>query len=91
MSNEVISGLIGASVGVTIAVVQTVLGYIERKRTKRDGYLFQAFQYFDGGHPAAEHRDRDHRGRDDRPRGDRGPAPVQSLGATAARVPWGRR
>lgn len=49
MSNEVISGLIGASVGVTIAVAQAVLGYIERKRAKRDGYLFQAFQYFDGG------------------------------------------
>lgn len=49
MSNEVITGLIGASVGVTIAVVQAVLGYVERKRTKRDGYLFQAFQYFDGG------------------------------------------
>jgi hypothetical protein len=49
MSNEVITALIGASVGVTIAVVQAVYGYLERKRSKRDSYLFQAFQYFDGG------------------------------------------
>jgi hypothetical protein len=49
LSNEVITALIGASVGVTIAVIQAVLGYLERKRSKRDSYLFQAFQYFDGG------------------------------------------
>ena len=49
MSNEVIAALIGASVGVTIAIVQAVLGYLERKRSRRDANLFQAFQYFDGG------------------------------------------
>lgn len=48
MSNEVLAALVGASVGVTIAIVQAVLGYIERKRLKRDEYLFQAFQYFEG-------------------------------------------
>jgi hypothetical protein len=49
LSNEVLTALIGASVGVTIAVVQAVLGYLERKRSRRDASLFQAFQYFDGG------------------------------------------
>lgn len=49
LSNEVITALIGASVGATIAVVQAVLNYLERKRSRRDGSLFQAFQYFDGG------------------------------------------
>lgn len=49
MSNEVVTALVGASVGVAIAVVQAVLGYLERKRTMRDASLFQAFQYFDGG------------------------------------------
>jgi hypothetical protein len=49
LSNEVIPALIGASVGVMIAVVQAVLGYLERMRSRRDASLFQAFQYFDGG------------------------------------------
>jgi hypothetical protein len=49
LSNEVITALIGASVGVTIALMQAVLGYLERRKSRRDTALFQAFQYFDGG------------------------------------------
>ena len=49
MSNEVLAAMVGASVGVSIAIVQAVLGYVERKRSKRDEYLFQAFRYFEGG------------------------------------------
>ena len=49
MEPQVVGALIAATVGFVIAGLQLVLGFLERRRTKRDENIFYALQYFDGG------------------------------------------